>query len=62
MKQHTYFISYTIPNMDNDSSKLGFGNAIFSTASRGKQLVSDAINIATKSDPNAIVLNIVKLD
>jgi hypothetical protein len=62
MRAHTYFISYIIPNMGGNSSKLGFGNSILVTRTRKAKLVAEAIKVTTEDEPNAIVMNICKLD
>lgn len=57
-KYHTYFVSWIVPN----ATPMHIGNLTFSTYTTGTQLVQDAICSVQKVHPEAIVLNIVKLD
>ena len=57
-KNHTYFVSWIVPN----AIQTHIGNGTFTTKATGVQLVQDAINSAQTVHPEAIVLNICKLD
>ena len=57
-KYHTYFVSWVTPN----TTPMHIGNCTFATELTGDLLVKDAINAAQHAHPEAVVLNICKLD
>ena len=54
----TYFVFWVAP----EGTRTIFGNLTFSTKSNGGQLVKDAIGKAQEQHPDAIIMNICRLD
>lgn len=57
-RYHTYFVFWVAP----EGTRTHFGNLTFSTQSKGDQLVKDAICQAQEQHPEAIIMNICRLD
>lgn len=58
-KYHTYFVFWMAGNA---LGATDIGNLTFRTQSKGELLVKDAICQAQSQNPNAVVVNICKLD
>lgn len=59
-KEHTYFVAYVVGGESREG--IGVGNATLNSKASGRELFSGIQDCVREQIPNAIIINIVKLD
>lgn len=64
-KEHTYFVSYLVEGAElreDGRMNIGVGNATLNSKASGRELFKGIVDGIREQIPNAIVINIVRLD